>query len=93
MCETVHQSPPYGVHTAVAWEMQVSTFSLATHFGHYHTTFRMSFESELFCQGLNYDAIRVWHQDLLLIVHSRAEVSVCHHLAVCVKNYPAYVGT
>jgi len=49
--ETVHQSPLYGVHTVVAWEMQVSAFSLATHFAQYHTTLRMSFnEKELFCQ-------------------------------------------
>jgi len=43
LCETVIQSPLYGVHTAVAWEMQVSAYSLATHFEHYHTTLRMSF--------------------------------------------------
>ena len=73
--------------------MQVSAFSLATHFGHYHTTLGMSFnKQDLFCQGLNYDVVRVWHQDLLLIVHSRAEVSVI--ILLCVKkNYPAYGGT
>jgi len=41
--ETVHQSTLYVVHKTVAWEMQISAFSLATHFEQYHTILRMSF--------------------------------------------------
>jgi len=41
-CMRLYVSRFYIVHTAVAWEMQVSAFSLAN-FEQYYTTLRMSF--------------------------------------------------
>ena len=55
--------------TAVVWDTSVSAFSPATNIEQYHTNLRMTLTNmQRSCQGLNYSAIKMWHQDLALAV-------------------------